>query len=128
MKWCTFFRQSSAGFTMIEVLVAMVIFSVVATATGKLMTATTGIVTVNKEYAEAVTKAQGKIEELRALDYDEIASGSAPEDPDGYSLVWTISDDDPEPGTKTIVAHITWTHKGSQKEYVTQTIFSQVTA
>jgi hypothetical protein len=110
-----------------EVLVAMAIFSIVATATGKLMTATTGIVSLNKDYAESVTKAQGQVEKLRAIDYDAIVSGSAEEDADGYTVVWIVSADDPAPGTKTIVVHVTWMYKETQKEYVTQTIFSQVT-
>lgn len=118
--------QSDAGFTLLEVLVALSIVAIVVASITKLMVFSTGLVSLNQDYAEAIGVAQQKIEETRALDFTDITNNSGTEGI--YSWALTVAVDDPEPGTKTITIQVTWEHKGEQKEYATQTIYAEVTA
>ena len=121
------------GFSLIEVLVAMVIFSITSLAVSKLMIGSSAAVSENAESTHAIALAQQKLENLRNLRYLDLASGletklgsewkGMP-----FTIVWTVSNDTPITGTKTVVATVSWTSKGQTRSYATRSVYSQITA
>jgi Tfp pilus assembly protein PilV len=59
-----------------EVLVAMVIFSISALAVTSLMVNHTKLVSLNAQSSEAIVLAQGKLEDLRTMNFTSLASNS----------------------------------------------------
>ncbi len=125
-------KRSHTGFTLIEVLVAMVIFAIASAATVSLMYHSTRMVAENSSSSQAITVAQRVLEDLRTLDYKDIEDGSFSYDwaakGKTFNASWSVSEDDPEAGLKTIIVTVTWDGKGGTKSYETQTIYSQITA
>jgi len=114
-------HRSKDGFTLVEIMFALFVFvvailSVVWVAANSLQESRkTHLNTV------ATSLAQQKLEELRNSDYFELTSGRD-EDDDGIRIVldeygqsggdfyrnWTVVEDDPMVGTKTITVYVTW--------------------
>jgi type IV pilus modification protein PilV len=87
------FRAGKAGFTIIEVMVAISILAVglmaVFTAQSRSITGNTN---ANRQ-TEAMTLAQDRMEQLLALSYDDVnTDGSPVSDPGGYTISWTVND------------------------------------
>lgn len=104
-------NHCSMGFTLIEVLVAIVILSVGLLGMASL---TVGIIHGNKfsnEMTTATTLGQDKMEDVRNLGY----SGVAPESKavvsspyTGYKREVTVSNDSPASGMKTVTVKVYW--------------------
>jgi type IV pilus assembly protein PilV len=121
-------RINEQGFTLIEILVSMVIFSIGILAIASIqvwamkLTSTAGDTTVQ------AVEAQNKLEELFALPYDDPwleAAGNPPgEDSDenthqetaseGMTVSWDVIDDDPVPNSKYITVTVTGGGKTTQ--------------
>lgn len=90
------------------------------------------MVAENSSSSQAITVAQRVLEDLRTLDYEDIEDGSfsyiwAAKNKT-FTASWSVYEDDPEAGLKTIIVTVTWDGKGGTKSYETQTIYSQITA
>jgi prepilin-type N-terminal cleavage/methylation domain-containing protein len=121
------------GFSLIEVLVAMVIFSIASLAVSKLMVGSSSAVSENAESTHAIALAQQKLENLRNLRYLDLASGSETRlgsEWKGmpFTVAWVVSNDTPITGTRTVVATVSWTSKGQTRSYATRSVYSQITA
>lgn len=68
--------KKSIGFTLIEVLISLAILSLSLLALAGLMVITTKNNSFGNYLTEAVTLAQDKLEELRAISWNDIVSGS----------------------------------------------------
>ena len=97
------------GFTIVEILVAMFIFGILATGMATLM----GVLIQNNDFArnmtEATTLAENKMEVFKNLDYAQLPAGwnwDAPEE--GYWRIWEIKDNVPEAGLKQITVMVVW--------------------
>jgi type IV pilus assembly protein PilV len=124
------------GFTLIEILIAITIFSI-----GILAVATMQVSSIKGNssangLSEAVTLAQDKMEELMSLDYGDNdlldvdlngaaglaetvnADGSNPGQGTNarYNVFWNIADNTPFSQTKTISVITTWTEEGRQRQ------------
>lgn len=128
-------NQNEKGFTLIEVLISMTIFSFGVLAIINMQLLSASINVKARGMTEAVIFAQNKIEELSALSYDDDllkdsdTNGLADfdiikEDVDAtnadhtdlidprYSLFWNVADDEPMPNTKKIRVVVRWRLKG----------------
>jgi len=123
-------QRANAGFSLVEVLVAMSIFAIVSSAIASQMLYSTAMISENNGASEAIVLAQKALEDLRALDYADMADGADSVIWKGvpFSVVWAVTDDVPQAEMKTIVVTVSWTVKGETKSYETQSIYSQVTA
>ena len=125
-------KRANAGFILIEVLVAMVIFAITSVATVSLMYHSTRMVAEYSSSSQAITVAQRVLEDLRTLDYEDIDDGSLSytwaAKSKTFNASWSVSEDHPEAGLKTIIVTVAWDGKGGTKSYETQTIYSQITA
>ncbi len=116
-------RQARGGFTIIEVLVAICILVV-----GILTVATLQITAISgnklgSEVTGTANVAQGKFEELMALQYtvdftDPDLGGSIagithndPAPPPGYAISWTVTNDVPVNNSKSIAITVTWQNR-----------------
>ena len=70
-------KLSHSGFTLIEVLVAMVIFAISSMAVTSLMANHSKLVALNSQSSEAIALAQDKLEDLRTMNFTELTSKSS---------------------------------------------------
>jgi len=123
-------RDQQAGFTLVEVIVAMVIFLISASAVASLMYHSTAVVSENNFTSQAITCAQTSLEHLRMLDYEDVNDDSEECIGDGVSfdVAWQVIENELEDGTKTIVLTVSWLEKGEPKSYELETVYTAVTA
>jgi len=124
------------GFTLIEILIAITIFSIGILAVATMQVSAIKGNSFANGLTEAVTLAQDKMEELMSLDYgdndllDDIApngvaglaetanaDGSNPGQGTNarYNVFWNIADNTPFTHTKTISVITTWTEEGRER-------------
>jgi type IV pilus assembly protein PilV len=117
--------ENNKGFTLIEVLVAMVILSVGLLGTAALIT---GIINGNKvsnRITTATVLGQDKMEEIKGLDYSSVVSepkSSLPSPYDQYERQVTVIDPSPAANMKTVTVTVYWE---SNKSVSLQTILSR---
>ena len=122
-------RNNNSGFTLMEVLVAMLILSVGLLGTAALIT---GIINSNKlsnRISAATVLAQDKMEEIRGVGYDDAEDDDGAEDYNiipNYPLYKRITDvvaGDPAAGMKKITVTVYW--DSDNHSVVLQTIIAQ---
>lgn len=127
-------NRNEKGFTLLEVLVSMVIFSFGILGVLNMQLLSTTMNVKSRGMTEGVIAAQNKIEELSALDYDNAllletvldgvagfnntkeqvidnADQSDLTDP-RYELYWNVANNVPFPNTKKIRVVVRWLQKG----------------
>ncbi len=110
-------KTGSRGFTLIEVLMAMAIFSIGILAVGTMQIQSANSNTGARIHTEESTWVVDQIERLTALDYDD---GDLSEDDDHsvaqgpYTVSWTVVDDSPVEGSKRIAVTATGDHARAQ--------------
>ena len=116
--------HSSNGFTLIEVLVAMVILSIGLLGTAALITGIIKSNQVSNRITTATVLAQDKMEEIKSVGYSnavtEIKAFLPPDDK--YEREVTVVDDSPAANMKTVTVTVYW---GSSKSVRLQTILAQ---
>ncbi|MGE0823618.1 MAG: prepilin-type N-terminal cleavage/methylation domain-containing protein [Candidatus Binatia bacterium] len=123
-----------AGFSLIEVLVAMVIFSIVSLATNSLVLHSMAAISDNSLASEAIAVAQSRIERMRTMPYNAIDSTAcvpnsvtSSKGHTTFTVVCQVYADTPAVGLKKIRVTINWTYKGVSKSYATETIYTRIT-
>ena len=107
------------GFTLIEVLVAIVVFSLTLLGLEKMQIAAIQVNTIASRLTQATTLAQDRVERLLAMPYNDpmLADTTAtgiftsyidPNPPKGYTIRWEVDTDVPSAGIKTINIFVTW--------------------
>lgn len=99
------------GFTLIEILVALVILGVSLLALAGLMVTTTRNNASAGQVTEAATLAQDKLEELRAIPWDRVASGQDQQVGStgiGYERSWNVVTNG---NVKTITITVNWSDR-----------------
>lgn len=106
------FSLKSKGFSLIEVLIALVILSVAFLALAGLMVQTTKNNSFGGRMTEAATFAQDKLEELRAVSWVTITPGSDKMGSNGmdYARNWNVATNG---NLKTITITINWNDKAN---------------
>ncbi len=104
------------GFSLIEVLIALIILSISLLALASLMTTTTKNNAFGGNLTEAATFAQDKLEELRVTQWSNINSGEDVRTGStgiNYNRQWTVATNaivppTPEPTLRTVTITINW--------------------
>jgi type II secretion system protein I len=118
-----------AGFSLIEVLVAMTIFAIVSLAVSKLMFNATAMISKNEAESQAIAFAQQAMENLRTMKFANLANGSSTNyDGKGrrFDVVWTVTPDTPAVFMDSVVVTVSWQEKGATESYELQNIFTQI--
>lgn len=123
-------KPTSAGFSLIEVMVALAIFSITSLAATRLIMGSTAMISVNNTTSRAIALGQGAIENLRNVAYADMVDGSdvVSWKHTDFTITWAVSANDPAPNMKTIVVNVAWQVRGETKQYEIKSIYSQVTA
>lgn len=107
-------NRHSKGFSLIEILIAIIILSVSLLALASLMGTTTQNTSFGGSVTEAVTFAQDRLEELRGTQWADIDSGSDTRIGFRQNLVYTRNWDVVQNGNiKTITITVSWTERGN---------------
>jgi type IV pilus assembly protein PilV len=114
----------SPGFTLIEILVALVILSVSLLALAGLMITTTKNNAFGGRMTEAATFAQDKLEELRAIRWENISEGVNTDQKSGstginYTRDWNVATTG---SLKTITITIGWQDKANHSIRLTSVL------
>ncbi|MGE4518437.1 MAG: prepilin-type N-terminal cleavage/methylation domain-containing protein [Desulfobacteraceae bacterium] len=104
-------KNKEKGFTLIEVMMALIVFSI-----GTAAVITLQISAVNSNFNSyrlqvANNALNNRIERLLSMDYEEVDS-QAEEQPDlsnpEFSTVWNVAENFPEPGIKSVDVTVKW--------------------
>jgi len=97
-------KRGQQGFTLIEVLMAMAIFSIGILAVGAMQITSTNSNASARIHTEEYTWVVDQIERLTALDYDlgDLTAGDHSVVQGPYTVSWTVVDDTPVTGAKRI--------------------------
>ena len=120
--------QKDEGFTLIEVIIALSIFSVGLLAVAAMQTSAIKVNSTSGQITDRINWAQDKMEALMTLPFSDPwleAAGNPPgldsagntheeTTSDAYTVSWDITDDSPVPNTKQIVISVTGKGKTSQ--------------
>ena len=107
------------GFTLLEVIIALFIFSV-----GLLAVASMQMTAIKGNYfsgtlTEASNWAADQMETLMSLPYadDDLAAGDHTDAPQEgiYTITWNVLDDNTTNNTKTVTITVAWTDRSSQR-------------
>lgn len=115
-------KRDSKGFTLVEVLIATFVLAIALLAMAQMqIMAIRGNAFANKT-TTSVTLAQDKLEELRGLSYSDsqLAAGDHPNDLAGtdwdyYTREWTVQNDTPTTGLKTVTIDVSWQDASSRQ-------------
>ena len=109
--------KKDAGFTLIEILMAVSIFAIGLLAVAAMQISAINVNSIASHLTARATLAQDRLEQLRALPYNhaDLAAGNHQvTTADGYTVSWNVTDDNPVPNTKTITLAVTKNAKTTQ--------------
>ena len=116
------YGQDNAGFTLIEVLIAMVIIAIGIIALTSMQSmgikgnASANVMTTGGTWAADL------VEQVFAMEYDDVADGSRVSSDGNYTVSWTVTEDKPLDDTKKINITVVGNDMGSNRtvniEYV----------
>jgi prepilin-type N-terminal cleavage/methylation domain-containing protein len=123
-------KYTRAGFSLVEVMVAMTVFAIAASAVASLMFHSTETISNNNFSSQAIVCAQEELEIVRAKTYDSIENYERDCEGEGMSfeVIREVTENEPSEGLKTIVVTVIWTEKGESRSYAIETIYTEVTA
>ncbi len=106
-------QRGRQGFTLLEVMIAIAIFSVGILAVGALQINSANTNTGARIHTEESTWVVDQIERLTALDYDnaDLSAGVHEVVQGPYTIQWTVTDDSPVAGAKRIAVTATGAHQ-----------------
>lgn len=98
------------GFSMVELLIAMVVMAIGMLGAAQMIPLAMAGVTQAGLRTRSVQLAQDRLDNLRANDFDAapLTAGTYSETVDPITVSWTITDNDPMPGTKRIELQASW--------------------
>jgi prepilin-type N-terminal cleavage/methylation domain-containing protein len=119
-------RGAERGFTLIEVVFAMLLFLLVSTAITALAVGSMAQTVRNRYGTAAVMLAQQEVERLHNLAYDDVEAATAVSEVDGivYAVDTAVAEDVPAAGMKQITTTVTWNLKGLTGSYAVETILT----
>jgi len=116
------------GVSLLETLVALSLFAIAAGTMGDFLVRQIRMAGSNHNYTTAYSYAEQELEDVRAMDYDDIATRSATH-PSG-SITYTVNTqvvaNSPAPNMKNITVTVSWSEPGGARNVALQTIYTAI--
>lgn len=120
--------RADKGFTLLEVLIALAIFSTAILGLGRMQLAANSASVAAGRLSRATAVAQDKAEQLLTLPYTHaLLADTTPaaqwttyteaNPPTGYQVTWQVNTDTPRTDVKTINLTVTWKNRDKAKTY-----------
>jgi Tfp pilus assembly protein PilV len=127
--------RGNAGFSLLENLISVAIFSVGIISISMLFTQTLTFTHNSEKFAVAVNFARAQLEMLKNTPYANIENSESMTDPRytketvidnvRYTSRWEVSTDDPIHGTKRVVMYVSWVDLRKDHTIQVETLFSR---
>lgn len=116
------------GLGLIDAVVALGLFLLATATIGQYVVRQIRTGSSNSLYAVAYSLAAQELEELRGLEYEEIASrsGSLKEGAIVYTVTTSVLPETPEPNMKEISVNVAWAEPDGTRHVEVQTIFTGI--
>ncbi|MGE3537587.1 MAG: prepilin-type N-terminal cleavage/methylation domain-containing protein [Candidatus Tectimicrobiota bacterium] len=116
------------GFTLLEVLVAIAVFSTAILAVGRMQITASQVSTAAGRLSRATALAQDTAEHLMGLAYshellrDQTPTGqttsyTGANAPTGYTVTWNVDDDELATGVKTVNVMVSWRNRDQPRTF-----------
>jgi prepilin-type N-terminal cleavage/methylation domain-containing protein len=112
--------MKNAGFSLLEILVALTVFSIASVALTSGVTTSIRANNTSEHLTQATILAQDKLEALLASGLTFTAGSDAPRA--GFTRTWTIATDTPQVGVSQLAVSVSWTDYGSHSITVTTVV------
>ena len=121
-------RADHAGFTLLEVLIAMVVLAVGLLGYAHLNLTSVRASALSQELSEAVTYAGTAMERITTQHYADTVSGVDPDNPHHgrYLVSWTVQNNTAVAFSKIITVSVTWNGTGGEHNFSAQLIKSRI--
>ncbi len=119
--------RRNGGFSLLENLISVAIFSVGILSISMLFTQTMTYSHFSEKFAVAVNLARAEMERLRNTPYTNIVSEETTKTVDNvpFRLVWEVSENTPVKSVKRVVMHVYWTDLRRDHEIKIETLYSR---
>ncbi len=111
--------KAQQGFTLLEVIIAISILAVGLLAVAAMQTSALKATAGAYKTTEATKWAQDRMELLLSLPYGDslLSEGShtVTSPPPGYTITWSVVEDDPVANTKNVTVTVSWNEKGMNR-------------
>lgn len=116
------------GMTLIETVVALGLFSVVAATTSGFLVHQVRTAGINKRQTLAYVLAAEELERVRALEYKDMAGTSAQQILENltFTIGTTVDADTPGPGMKKVTVDVSWPELGGTENVLVYAIYTRV--
>jgi len=111
-------RKKEQGFTLVEILVAMVLILVALLGAAQLQIMTIFTNTASNERTTAITLAQDKLESLRTLPFSQIGNYPFSDTSGIYTRTWQVESDTPAQGMARVTVTVSWKNKQVQAQSI----------
>jgi prepilin-type N-terminal cleavage/methylation domain-containing protein len=122
-------RGRRAGFTLVEALVGVSLFGIVALGATALFISLMSVSSLNAHHAAATELAQAELEDLRSLAYDDISARESTATVGGieYAIATAVQDATPAANMKTIDVTVSWVDQGGgSREFSVGTVYAEI--
>jgi len=121
--------RNERGTTLVECVAAIVLFAIAAAAIGDLLTEQIQMQRSNGTTSTAISVAAGELEDVRTLNYGDMANRSSTTVVDGvtYNLETSVVANSPQKNMKTVHTTVVWTEPTGAKSYTLHAIYTDVT-
>lgn len=120
--------RNEIGLGLIDAVVALALFLLATATIGQYVVRQIRNGSSNSMYSVAYALAAQELEELRGLEYEEIASrsGSLQEGMITYTVTTSVVPESPEPNMKEISVNVAWAEPDGTRNVEVQTIFTGI--
>ena len=119
--------KKNGGFSLLENLISVAIFSVGILSISMLFTQTMTYSHFSEKFAVAVNLARAELERLKNTPYANIVSDETTKTVDNvpFNLAWEVTENTPVNSVKRVVMHVYWTDLRRDHEIKIETLYSR---